>query len=264
MKRAIKPPSPALVVAVIALVAATTGAAVALPGKNSVKSDDIARGAVTKKAIKKGAVTKKAIKKGAVTQKAVKKGAVKTAALANGAVTRQKLGGNSVNGAKVEDGSLGAADLGDYDTFNERVEATDGATYAAARDAAPEVPLAEFGSMRLYAKCLHDTTNDDTLGEIYVETSVDGAVVQGYWNYPDGGGLLMTTTPETDRVLDQEEETGANSGFISEAESVLITPEGRYAHVLTSIAIKQGDLGGGTNGPFGDGNVCLFGGVLNG
>lgn len=39
-------PSPAMVVAVVALVAGLTGSAVALQGKNSVKSDDIAPGAV--------------------------------------------------------------------------------------------------------------------------------------------------------------------------------------------------------------------------
>jgi hypothetical protein len=39
-------PSPAMIVAMIALVAAMAGSAVALDGKNRVKSDDIARGAV--------------------------------------------------------------------------------------------------------------------------------------------------------------------------------------------------------------------------
>jgi hypothetical protein len=39
-------PSPAMLVAIIALVAALAGSAVALKGKNSVKSDDIAPGAV--------------------------------------------------------------------------------------------------------------------------------------------------------------------------------------------------------------------------
>lgn len=39
-------PSPAMLVAIVALVAALTGSAVALQGKNSVKSNDIARGAV--------------------------------------------------------------------------------------------------------------------------------------------------------------------------------------------------------------------------
>ena len=49
-------PSPAMVVAVVALVAGLTGSAVALQGKNSVKSNDIAKGAVKGKDIAAAAV----------------------------------------------------------------------------------------------------------------------------------------------------------------------------------------------------------------
>jgi hypothetical protein len=49
-------PSPALVVAVCALIVGLTGSAVALKGKNSVKSNDIAKFAVKGRAIAEGAV----------------------------------------------------------------------------------------------------------------------------------------------------------------------------------------------------------------
>jgi hypothetical protein len=49
-------PSPAMVVAVIALVAALSGAAVALPGRNSVQSNDIKRHNVKLSDIARGAV----------------------------------------------------------------------------------------------------------------------------------------------------------------------------------------------------------------
>ncbi len=49
-------PSPAIVVAIIALVAAMGGSAVALKGKNTVKSNDIAKGAVGGSDIATGAV----------------------------------------------------------------------------------------------------------------------------------------------------------------------------------------------------------------
>ena len=51
-----KLPSPAMVVAICALVAGLTGSAVALQGKNSVKSNDIAPGAVKGPDIADGAV----------------------------------------------------------------------------------------------------------------------------------------------------------------------------------------------------------------
>jgi hypothetical protein len=54
-------PSPALVVAFVALCAALAGSAAALPGKNSVKKDDIAPRAVLPKHIAKGAPVQKLI-----------------------------------------------------------------------------------------------------------------------------------------------------------------------------------------------------------
>jgi hypothetical protein len=54
-------PSPALVLAFIALCAALAGTAAALPGKNSVKSDDIASDAVLPRHIAKGAPVQKLI-----------------------------------------------------------------------------------------------------------------------------------------------------------------------------------------------------------
>ena len=49
-------PSPAMLVAVIALVAALAGTATALPGKNTVDKNDIKKNAVKSKQIKKGQV----------------------------------------------------------------------------------------------------------------------------------------------------------------------------------------------------------------
>jgi hypothetical protein len=59
-------PAPGLVVAIVALVAALAGSAVALPGKNSVDGNDLRRGVVKTKNIKKNAVTRSKIKPGAV------------------------------------------------------------------------------------------------------------------------------------------------------------------------------------------------------
>lgn len=60
-------PSPALMVATVALVVALGGSAIALPGKGKVKSDDIARGAVKTKDIAKAAVKTGKIKNNQVT-----------------------------------------------------------------------------------------------------------------------------------------------------------------------------------------------------
>ena len=55
-KRFRRLPSPAMAVAFIALLAAIGGTAVALPGKNKVKKDDIAKGAVSASDLAKNAV----------------------------------------------------------------------------------------------------------------------------------------------------------------------------------------------------------------
>lgn len=60
-------PSPAMVVAVIALVAALAGSAVALQGENSVKSNDIAPDAVKGKDIASNAVKSRHVADGKIT-----------------------------------------------------------------------------------------------------------------------------------------------------------------------------------------------------
>ena len=52
LSKTVRRPSPALIVAIVALVAALAGTAVALPGKNTVKSNDIAKNAVRSSDVK--------------------------------------------------------------------------------------------------------------------------------------------------------------------------------------------------------------------
>lgn len=80
-------PSPAMAVAFLALLGAIGGTAVALPGKNSVKKDDIARGAVGNSDIAKNAITARKVK--------------------NRSITGRKLRLNSVGGGAVKESSLG-------------------------------------------------------------------------------------------------------------------------------------------------------------
>ena len=87
LKRLKTLPSPALVIAFIALVAALgTGSAVALVGKNTVAADDI----------KKNAVRASEIKKNAVGASEIKSGAVRSSEVQN----------DSLTGADIDEGSL--------------------------------------------------------------------------------------------------------------------------------------------------------------
>src|ERR687898_2779929 len=60
-------PQPSMIVAIIALVAATGGTATALPGRNTVDRNDVAKNAIRSKAIKDGHVASVDLADGAVT-----------------------------------------------------------------------------------------------------------------------------------------------------------------------------------------------------
>ena len=94
------------VVAYLALFVALSGTALALPGKNKVKSNDIARSAVKGKAIADRAVGKAKLRDGAVSSSKLGAGAVISAALADGAVTAPKLAEDSVTRGKIVQGSI--------------------------------------------------------------------------------------------------------------------------------------------------------------
>jgi hypothetical protein len=102
-------PTPAMIVAIIALVFALGGtsyAAVVLPA-GSVGSKQIKKNAVTGAKIKAKAVTTVKIKDGAVTTPKLADGSVTTPKLADGAVATAKIANDAVTGDKVLESSLG-------------------------------------------------------------------------------------------------------------------------------------------------------------
>ena len=128
MRRVFKSrPSPAIVVAVVALVAALAGTAVAGP--------DASTSAVTKKKVKKiankeidkrfplgtagladSAVTTPKLGDGAVTTPKLGDGAVTEPKLGDGAVTTTKLADDAVTSGKIGAGQIRASDLGTITT----------------------------------------------------------------------------------------------------------------------------------------------------
>jgi hypothetical protein len=235
-------PSPAMVVGVTALVVATSGAAIALPGKNTVTKNDIKNGAVTTKKIAKGAVGSQQIKGKSIKGNRLKDGTIKEKQVA-------------------EDG-LTTANIADVKTIGPvKVTATDGVDENTARTAAPLTELFTKGQITIEAKCFRDTTADVLYGELYVKTSANGAIVQGTDTLAGGNAatdFLNTDTPEVDRQLDTQQ-TGATSASYGESEFSITSADGATQLLgIPSIAVKNGALAGG-NGVYGDGNVCLFG-----
>lgn len=250
-------PSPSLVISFIALAVAISGTAVALPGHNSVRTDDI----------KKRAVTASKIANNAVKTSKISDGAVTGAKLATDAVSAAKIADGTITGTQVANNSLSDTQASDYKILGSsfiRVTATEAANLADAQAAAPEVALFSRGTTSLYAKCFRDTTAGEIRGEIYARTTVDGALLVGSDDLPnDSATLLNVATLEMDRELDTENVVPADAADINANEGGVFAPDGSAIKTLTTIAVKQGTIPTG-NGAFGDGNVCLFHGAIFG
>lgn len=284
-------PTPAMIVALVALVAGTSGAAVALPGTGKVRSNDIAKGAVKTAAIARGAVGSQQIKgksirgnrlkDGAVRGKQLGDGAVTTAKLAEAAVTAAKIAAGAITAEQVADdtitsqqvaeGGLDSSDLSDYAVISSdagnfvRATATEAATEAAARTAAPEQALFSKGDLAITAKCFRDTAADSTFAEIYVKTATDGAIFDGEDELnggPAATDFLNTGTALVDSELDSTTATAADA-VMDEGEFTAVGPDGTHLIGQLTTAAKNGALAGG-NGVYGEGNVCLFGGEIAG
>jgi hypothetical protein len=104
-------PTPAMVVACIALLASLSGTAVALPGKNKLDKNDFPVGVVRSAAIRNGGIASADLKEGIVVPSKVAPGAIATGALQTGAVTNPKLGGNAVTSSKIADNSVGTSEI---------------------------------------------------------------------------------------------------------------------------------------------------------
>jgi hypothetical protein len=114
-------PSPALIVACLALIVAVVGTASAAPKTTVIiRKGQIAKGAVTAKALANGAVHPKALANGAVTSAAIKAGAVGPSAIAPDSVTAPAIAPGSVYGGTLGEVTLHSAAIVDADVFPDK------------------------------------------------------------------------------------------------------------------------------------------------
>jgi hypothetical protein len=140
-------PSPAMAVAFVALLAALSGTANALQGKNTVDSGDIKNGVVKSEDIKNGGVASKDIKNGAVTSDDVKNGSLlskdfKSGQLPAGAQGPQgPQGPGGPQGPPGEDAITVVSSLtGDFEATNDSVSITpDGVEFGPYADGGADV-----------------------------------------------------------------------------------------------------------------------------
>jgi hypothetical protein len=102
MRRLLPKPSPALIVAIVALVAATAGTATALPGTGSVTRNDIVTGAANKRVVSFRAVGRSELRTGTVTFNRLSRG------MQNLLIAIASQTGTGVPGAQGAPGSPGS------------------------------------------------------------------------------------------------------------------------------------------------------------
>jgi hypothetical protein len=196
-------PSPAMAVAFVALLAALSGTAVALPGKNRVDSGDIKNNVIRGKDIRNGTVTGKDVK--------------------NNHLRGVDIRNNSLAGRDINEGSLGqvpsantantANSANTANTANSANTATnanragsagsvDGRTpFLVKLSAGQSQTLATHGAVSIVAECLESGGND--IVRILGATSQDGAAMGGQIDNYTGapGNTLDSSTPADDRVM---------------------------------------------------------------
>jgi hypothetical protein len=115
-KPKLRRPSPAVVLAGLALVVAVVGTASAAPKTTViVRKGEIAKGAVTAKTLADGAVHPKALAGGAVGAAAIKPGAVGSSALAPDSVSAPAIAPGAVGGGTMGEVTLHSAAITDAD-----------------------------------------------------------------------------------------------------------------------------------------------------
>ena len=210
-------PSPALLVAVIALVAALAGSAAALPGKNNVDKNDIKKNAVKKKAIAKNAVTS------------------------------AKIGANQVKGVDVDESSLGqvpSAASADAVSYLKQINVR--------MSFGEDVELVSNGPVSLRARCLLNANIDGVAArdgvQIYARTTEAGSFLNGTDNRfgdTNGDGLVDAESLDpTDAINDSTfvavhfATGGPNEQFVGDGafdQGTVVSPGG------TAIALHSSE-----------------------
>ena len=231
-------PSPSMVVAFVALLAAVGGTAAALPGKNTIDSGDIRKGAVKRSDIARNAVNGRKVRNGSLT----------------GADTRN----NSLTGADVNEGSLDqvpSANLANTAGTANTANSVSGVSFRSfnyqAADNGPATQILDFGGLTLTASCALDvlslsagtTLADAELGSYSVEADEDGLAPQNTaydGDFDPGDSVDLVTS-------DEDEEIGTL----------------RYSRADGSGVQVQFHIHGGNNGAGAGGGSCAVNGVAS-
>ena len=159
-------PSPAMAVAFVALLAALSGTAIALPGKNTVDSGDIKNGQVKGKDIRGNAVTGAKVKADSLTGSDI-----------NESTLGQVPSANSANSATT----AGSANTANSATTAGSADSVGGVTFRSFRFApqvaTPSTEIFNFGGLVLNASCSAGAILDFTATTTETDAQLDSYTV---------------------------------------------------------------------------------------
>jgi hypothetical protein len=233
-------PSPAMIVALVALSVALAGTASALPGRNRVKRDDIARGAVQSSDIRKNAIRTRHIKSRQVTRSKIAKRSIDSALVADDSLTGDDILESSL--ATVPDADkLDGKDSSQFASATKlsRFALTNGQTRA----------IFSAGPLNLTARCTISPGGDKA--EVLIATTQDHAA----FDAADSDSDLLSSDPDTGRRFVHADAASGTPAFSRVADGFAIAPDGSE--------IAGASLYAGVN-VLGFTSQCVFGGRIFG
>jgi hypothetical protein len=226
-----KLPSPAMIVAIIALVLSASGGA-------------YAAGTINGKVIKKRSIAGTKLKKHTITGAEIKLSKL-------GKVPSATSADNAVH-ATTADSSVTTSQVS--------FQATKAVDAAADFASAPQIPLGSNGPFSFYAKCYVNASAKVEATTYIASTSETGL----FDTEAEDSDYVTPATAESNRIL-QDVTANVNSFDSGDGDKDFVATDGTTTlyGIVGLAAAKTGSPAAG-DGPFGAGNRCLFGGVVFG
>ena len=234
-------PSPAMVVAIIALVLAAGGVGYAASTING-------------KVLKNRSVAGKKLKKNTLTGTEIRESKLGKVPKAKSADTA--LHANTADNAT---NAISANSAGGVSTMS--FHATQIVSAAADFTSAPQIPLGSKGPFSFYGKCYVTGASQVEATTYIASTSNTGM----FDTQAENGGYVTPSTPEDSRKLQRVTTLAANTFNAGDGDKDFMATDGSTTiyGIVGLAAAKSGSPPEG-DGPFGAGNRCMFGEVIFG
>jgi hypothetical protein len=246
-------PSPALLVALIALFVALggTGYAATQLAKNSVGTKQLKKNAVISSKVKNSSLTGSDIKNSSLTGADIKNGSLTGSDLKLSSLGTVPSATNAAH-ATAADSASGVSTVSFHAT--KTVDA------AANLASAPQIPLGSKGPFSFYGKCYVNGASVEATTYI-ASTSNTGM----FDTEAEDSGYVTPSTVESSRKLQDVTTPAANSFDAGDGDKDFMATDGSTTiYGLVGLAAAKSGTPPEGDGPFGPGNRCMFGEVIFG